>query len=509
MEYKFRYKLNRDKKSFINWYREALTRILLFFYRNKYFIKLHLNKNLLIRGIADVDDKRYKNHLLNKLNEDASIKPYVYSYTDVVSFEEFNIFSSNLLSMINLVKESNKFSRIDKVEESILSIQSNYKSIKWGKIHHFNLKPNKKYDLIESISINYIKGSLSTFLIEYRIRTSELFNDLYKSSLLENSIEQHTIHVNNIFEIIKNGKITNSVRSNIISSKNYLKKLNQEIGFQLKLLLQDNQIPGLFVNIKMDTLLPGIFVYEINPNDLRNNYSQYCTQLDINNIGNYINGKPVEVFVNLPNHEKVLDNTLNINLFFSSEFQDNKSDSFQSQINSIWYQSDLFIQSIMPIWFVINVNWFSQSKIINYNRDIFNYIIKNNDNLFLTKAISISQKLLNDIYVFKRIKKDYFTDSFKYFMYQNLPFKLLNDLFKTKFEEDIEQRMLETTLDIESEYKLLEDQFKQISNEKVISSNTRISKWVLIFSFVGIVYAPNFSYFNNLIKTFFSNLFCS
>ena len=94
-------------------------------------------------------------------------------------------------------------------------------------------------------------------------------------------------------------------------------------------------------------------------------------------------------------------------------------------------------------------------------------------------------------------------------MYQNLPFKLLNDLFKTKFEEDIEQRMLETTLDIESEYKLLEDQFKQISNEKVISSNTRISKWVLIFSFVGIVYAPNFSYFNNLIKTFFSNLFCS
>ena len=163
----------------------------------------------------------------------------------------------------------------------------------------------------------------------------------------------------------------------------------------------------------------------------------------------------------------------------------------------------------MPIWFVINVNWFSQSKIINYNRDIFNYIIKNNDNLFLTKAISISQKLLNDIYVFKRIKKDYFADSFKYFMYQNLPFKLLNDLFKTKFEEDIEQRMLETTLDIESEYKLLEDQFKQISNEKVISSNTRISKWVLIFSFVGIVYAPNFSYFNNLIKTFFSNLFCS
>ena len=192
MEYKFRYKLNRDKKSFINWYREALTRILLFFYRNKYFIKLHLNKNPLIRGIANVDDKRYKNHLLNKLNENASIKPYVYSYTDVVSFEEFNIFSSNLLSMINLVKESNKFSRIDKVEESILNIQSNYKSIKWGKIHHFNLKSNKKYDLIESISINYIKGSLSTFLVEYRIRTSELFNDLYKTYLLEDSTEQHT-----------------------------------------------------------------------------------------------------------------------------------------------------------------------------------------------------------------------------------------------------------------------------------------------------------------------------
>ena len=365
MEYKFRYKLNRDKKSFINWYREALTRILLFFYRNKYFIKLHLNKNPLIRSIANVDDKRYKNHLLNKLNEDASIKPYVYSYTDVVSFEEFNIFSSNLLSMINLVKEGNNFSRIDKVEESILSIQSNYKSIKWGKIHHFNLKSNKKYDLIESISINYIKGSLSTFLVEYRIRTSELFNDLYKRYLLEDSTEQHTIYVNNIFEIIKNGKITNSVRSNIISSKNYLKKLNQEIGFQLKLLLQDNQIPGLFVNVKMNILLPGIFVHEVNPIDLRNNYFQYCTQLDINNIGNYSNGSPVEVFVNLPNHEKVLDNNLNINLFFSSEIQDDKADSYQSQINSIWYQSDLFIQSIMPIWFVINVNWFSQSKIIN------------------------------------------------------------------------------------------------------------------------------------------------
>lgn len=503
MEVQFKYESKWDKKSHrekINiWCSELVFKL----YQNKYFKKLKLNTNELIKGTVEYDRNLGGKFLENDLPKKHSIVPCSFSFFDIILLEDSEKFKQRFISLITTFKKSFPLRDQKEVSKVFNEFESSYKGTSWGFLYTNDLTNNTEFDLIDFITFNYVKGPQSTFILEYNIQPSSKFLDHYHKLCAEDSNEYQVIHFNSIKKIIKVKRLTNRISTHTLRSSYLVNRLIQDLNYQVKEGFGSKLELGLFQKSR-NYLFPCISVLEAQNEEFQKLNQVIHNALGLDDWNDFITDDNNLIY-NFPSIQlsKRPFEKLTI-IFLKEKNQDKKNKNQNDTFKTTSYLSDNYIKAISPLWSSLNYSGLNQIFITNQRKKTFQLFSKNKDSLFLKASIRLKYQISQNWLTITRTTKDFNNPIFKRQLnFYGLP-NASNNRFHNKddFKEVLWNYTQSTGQDIVSEYDNIKSLFRQISEDNVTRSNMKIQRilfWITIAGIVIAVYSTNTRYFNSLI----------
>src|SRR5690606_25584694 len=125
-----------------------------------------------------------------------------------------------------------------------------------------NMRNVGHLDLIESVAFYYIKGPHSTFILEYRIIPTKKFSKIFSKLLTADNKEDKVLKFNGLKEFKRSKRIVKGISSGIFRSSALLKRLVQDLNYQVKSKIGKRLAVGYYQNFS-DHLYPCISFFEV------------------------------------------------------------------------------------------------------------------------------------------------------------------------------------------------------------------------------------------------------
>lgn len=510
-DFNFKYKPFYEKSSIKKYFLSNLERIIRWRYNNKIFKKLKLNRNPLLSHIYGSEKRREDFYNIFKLNlPDLEILPFSFTFTDTIEIEKINLFKSELTQLVSKhdpgLLSGQPSTAINKALEKFTT---QYKGTGWGKIYFNNLRKNKKLDLIDGISYEYIKGDQSHLIINYIVYPTQKFKELFKSILNIEPTGTMRLEFNSLKRILNKKRLVATVHQKPVFSSHILFKLYNEINFQCKSFLSTEISCGIFLKEKK-YLFPAMICHTYDPNLYKQYAKKIFQLLDFTRNSNYFDDISKQFYsipyVNLNNKSSQY-----LQYFIPSQTEIEKE---KNPFDSASYLSENYSVALAPSWFLINLTGYLKTKFVKNRIETFKYISRKNDTLFLKKALALKRKLTTDWFVLHRLSNDFsskITNHYLHFL--GVPDALKEERFKddikTELKKDLGEYTKNTTEDLKNTFTELQDVFKQISEDYNTRANMRLQFLLLMLAILGIVltiYSANAPYFNEWLKYFITQI---
>lgn len=500
MDYKFTYKPVKGKKSYKRVFQNYYSQIIYHIYGSKFFQKLKLDINNVLKGYAEFNEERNK-ILFNKAKPEYNLNVNVFSisFIDCIENEQSSAFKRKLINIVSKYERGFVGHNPEKkINDVFNGFDKSYKEIKTGHIISNNTKENIELDLIDGISYDYMKGPESHFIIIYTIYPSEYFQSLFQQAINSEVPNNWELAIRPLSIFFKK---MNPIRSEkFIINKSYFwtEKLLNEINFQFKSKVIRNLNLGIFSNEKK-ILFPSITTYECEKASNISQEDELFTRLQLIGYEEFYNKKNI---ININYGDFINNKSGNLVVLLSksqSSGEEEKDDFLSGSENSIFY-----IYAIAPLWALINISHLNRNTIIELRKKVYGYMSKNRHEYFFNKALRIKNKITLNWINFKRISKDFSSKSIHQIISAyGLPkaqrvSHYLGEKPKS-FSEILIENAKYAKSDINDAYTELQELFDTISQDKLTKVNMRIQKILIWIAAIGIllaIYSSNSEWYN-------------
>lgn len=508
MDYSFKYKPKHIKRTFAERKNHFLSEILYALYRTKLYKLLGLDSDRSVKQCCNYHsiNCKVKNNL-----EFPGIKVNNVLFSDIIKIEETKIYEKQIIKAASKLKPVVLQDNAKKVfKNSFNKIDSNYSTVSIDTPFRGRVSGNSKTDLIDYVSIGYVKGKESCLIIKYRVFPSEKFN-----KLLRECLEQDTTTAYEVIDVslkdffrTKDGHY-GGVKHSTRNAKYWTKRLFQELNFQLKFQVLKNVKTGTFIRQK-DRLFPSIVSFEYNKNAM-SGYEDRLHRIIHEGFRRAYKFDDLQITYDYCDLDREPNHSLNILL------STRKKEELEHGLNSIDYVSQRYSDEILPKFMLINLANLRHQLVVELRKKIFKHIKKNKVSLFLTKTIKLKNSLTLSILNFDRISKDILEDDR---MYKNnfddkvIPHAIREcrnekctkeHSFKSEFNDDCEH----TVKDLKKSFTDLSNLFQSVSDDNQSRANMRLQRllfWLAVLGILLTLYGTNTEWINSWIEYFLSKI---
>jgi len=186
----------------------------------------------------------------------------------------------------------------------------------------------------------------------------------------------------------------------------------------------------------------------------------------------------------------------------------------KTNIYTIKIISDSYIHYITPYWIIVNYLQYSRSYIARIRNDLFRYLQKENDSIYLHKGLTLKKKMLEKWLLLKRFNSDMRPSQNIFFEMHSIPKMSIieGSRFRSKYntiQDQVKEVSEKSIEDVSRSFQDLIDIFQQTGNDSVIKSNMIIQKrviWLTILSLIASLYGANKDWAHNLMIKLYTQL---
>lgn len=503
MDYNFKYINKNSNYSFADRRNKYFSNLLYSFYRSKWYDAIGLTGDLMIKKNCHGWESE---HLLenNTVYEGLEVNNILFS--DIVRAEDVKSFQKEIVRVTSRLKPQSLTNKNPKKEfnDALGNVGTEYNSMSSNTVYYGEVPISIDADLIDQISIGYLRGRESTLIVKYTVFPSDKFQVLLKEYLEMDDI--NTYEISNVslkdFFRVKEGYYS-GYKTTFQRPQYWVTKLFSEINYQLKFQILKGLKSGVFVNEKK-LLFPSIACFSYD----RDKFPAYEKSLF----------RAFETRFSMPYRFEDLRLTMDdcdlkensfsqINIFISKR----KPEERERGLNSVGYVTKNYSQNILPQFILINLAKLQRKTIVNFRNEIFKQIRRNRVSLFMTKTVKIKNQLTLKVINFNRVKKDIVRDQlnplFKFYD-SDIP-NALRDCLNEKctkehsFNSELKSHMEDSINDIDKSFKDISALYQTISDDNLGRANMRLQRllfWMAITGIVLTIYGSNTQWANSWIE---------
>lgn len=182
------------------------------------------------------------------------------TFYEIFHIDEFHIHKKLLLRNFRDDHQGPFKKDYQKVQKSLDEIKQSLGTIIWNnQIVYTEFNRSLDDNLIKSASIGYIKTRESYFILTVEIKTSDTFQQIFKSIIDSDNYQIGTLQFNSLAEILRTGKFTRGTKQGWGSVGQNIHNLLSDLNFQVK----KNITTRLRGNFNKLGMLPRLEYFEV------------------------------------------------------------------------------------------------------------------------------------------------------------------------------------------------------------------------------------------------------